>query len=307
MAPPCGSCSRTAADVYTALRKQQQRALPAALGISSLTALAGTVYCPEHRAVVMNWMLEVGTALRWRKVVPHSAAHLLDLVVVNNISGVPLDQLQLLAIACLWVTIKVRESMRRAIGLQPASMLQLACGIYSLQDLMDAEQQVLQAVCYSVSPPPARSFLDYHLEAAPGRSAAERALLARCSGALLDRALPEAAFLEHWPSVVGAAALFSAELIAVLSGQPGGSESNGGNAHSGGSSPRHSAPARAGGSAAGGMRARALQLARDFSIDSGELAECSLLLHAAAENTEDFPVCLPQRDVWCDAVSAACQ
>ncbi|CAB9518873.1 B-type cyclin [Seminavis robusta] len=186
-------CTEYANDIYESHRKRELVYSEPTDSLDSNSQI--------RRSKVIDWMVKVHMDFRLGPEVLYVAVALLNRYTAR--STMPSNELDLVALACMWIAIKVEETF----SVPPDLWISLCKTQYTKADLVQTEKSILKLLDFEIALPTAYHFLVRFLKLAH----ADKKML-RFSFYYLDSTLLSGSLLIYLPSEIAAACVYLARL-----------------------------------------------------------------------------------------------
>ena len=110
------------------------------------------------RTVLMGWMGEVSEDLWFCRDTFHMACNYVDRF-LQVVPKIPKDQLQLIGLTCLYIASKMEEVQMRNVN----DYLSSACNIYTEQQMMNCEIQIITKLDFKLNPPTLNLWANWYM------------------------------------------------------------------------------------------------------------------------------------------------
>jgi len=164
--------------------------------------LAGSDIDDDSRSVLVNWLIQVSSYLQLSDITLHLAVSHLDLVM--NKVNVEMEEVQLMALACLQIAAKATEDSVPS----PQLMLPLTGNMFTISDLARLEREVLVELNWRLVRQTPAVFLHYY-----SQIVGNKGRLFRLARAVLDLCLTQTWYGTIKPSILASTALLTASYL----------------------------------------------------------------------------------------------
>lgn len=164
--------------------------------------LAGSDIDGDSRSVLVNWLIQVSSYLQLSDITLHLAVSHLD-IVMNKVN-VEMEEVQLMALACLQIAAKTTEDSVPSAKL----MLPLTGDLFTTSDLARLESEVLAELNWRLVRTTPAVFLHYY-----SQIIVNKGRLFRLARAVLDLCLTQTWYGTIKPSLLASTALLAASYL----------------------------------------------------------------------------------------------
>ena len=109
--------------------------------LADLSFLKGTIYSFKNRRIITKWIRDVSAAFSLKGTTLNLAVQLTDAFLIQNIQKLPVNQCQLVAVACTWIAAKFEETDDALPSLK--ALVEVCDGAYTKEQILDMEERVL--------------------------------------------------------------------------------------------------------------------------------------------------------------------
>jgi hypothetical protein len=109
--------------------------------LADVSFLKGTIYSFKNRRIITKWIRDVSAAFSLKGTTLNLAVQLTDAFLVKNLSKIPVNHCQLVAVASTWIAAKFEETDDVLPSIK--ALVEVCDGAYTKDQILDMEERIL--------------------------------------------------------------------------------------------------------------------------------------------------------------------